>query len=194
MMSTCSIEDCGRKVFRIGWCKTHYKRHLAGKPLDAPIQQKMSSAGNCTVEGCSNPRRFRGLCIGHYVRDRDGRVVAGAIRPWTRHEGGRIDSKGYRIVQGKKEHRLVMERHLGRPLMPHENVHHINGNRSDNRIENLELWAKTQPCGQRVSDQIAQAEELIARYDRLPRAFPRPQMDVSVLRSAMESVLARRGP
>jgi hypothetical protein len=63
------------------------------------------------------------------------------------------------------EHIKVMSELIGRPLRPEENVHHKNGDRHDNRPENLELWSRNQPSGQRVVDKVLWAKELLALYE-----------------------------
>jgi HNH endonuclease len=69
--------------------------------------------------------------------------------------------------KGHKEHRLIMERVLGRPLRSNENVHHLDGDRLNNDPSNLELWAKVQPCGQRVKDKVLAAIKLLKEYPDL---------------------------
>ena len=94
-------------------------------------------------------------------------------------KGGRhIDIGGYVMIYKpnhpnttKKgyigEHRFVMSEYLRRPLNKFENVHHKNGNRQDNRIENLELWNTMQPAGQRVKDKILFAKEILKSYYKI---------------------------
>lgn len=95
-------------------------------------------------------------------------------------KGGRITDKrtGYVMVWAPEhpnacignskayvlEHRMVMSDHLGRPLLRTEQVHHRNGDRADNRIENLELWTTSQPSGQRVEEKLKWAHDFIKHY------------------------------
>jgi hypothetical protein len=94
-----------------------------------------------------------------------------AVKAKAVHGSGTTTSDGYRRISVDGvcvlEHRHVMEQVLERALLSKEEVHHRNGVRTDNRPENLELWTRSQPAGQRVVDLIQYAQEIIDLYGSL---------------------------
>jgi hypothetical protein len=164
----CIVSGCTGKHSGLGYCDFHYTRHINGTDLTKP-HQSVIAKGPCSVDGCEDEINAKGLCRFHYIRKRNGIPFDAPLR--APKGTGHINKDGYRIVYLSPEHgyqfehRVVMAGVLGRELYSHENVHHKNGQRADNRIENLELWSTSQPSGQRIEDKLAWAHEFIALYE-----------------------------
>lgn len=127
-----------------------------------------TAAMSCRVDACGRPHYGHGYCSAHLQRvQKHGDPQADRPIGWRRNTGT-TNSHGYRLIwDGRKqrlEHREVMAAHLGRPLASDESVHHKNGIRDDNRIDNLELWSSSHPAGQRVEDLVAWATTIMERY------------------------------
>lgn len=161
--NTCSIDGCDSYVHGSGLCWMHHKRK---RTTGDPLRHLRMHDTTCSVTGCEAPFVAKGFCGRHYDAFR---FHGDPLYPVKRRPRlGHVNNNGYRLVpvNGKNvpEHRVVMAELIGRPLLPHESVHHINGVRDDNRPENLELWSKSQPYGQRVEDKVQWAIDLLKLY------------------------------
>lgn len=181
----CAAPDCNNEFqqrlrgSKRLYCSRTCKDRIAKQELRADGSgwvpaHKRPTAPRCSVAGCAEARFSWDMCVMHYTRVKANGDPGEAGRRKARPGEGewRVNGDGYvvRCVNGQIElqHRVVMEEHIGRALWPDETVHHKHGVRHDNRIEKLELWSTAQPAGQRVTDKLAWAREIIARYGDLP--------------------------
>lgn len=157
----CNFDGCKLPHSQLGYCSRHAYQLGRGKGLSV---LRKPGRNICLMEGCSEFNSAHGYCSTHAAQIKEGRPLK--LIPirglW------KVAKNGYvaRSVNGKTEyqHRVVMEQSLGRPLVGQENVHHLNGQKDDNRTENLELWSRSQPYGQRVQDKADWAIEILRLY------------------------------
>lgn len=146
----------GEDIRVLGWLGT--KRREIARLVGVAYKTVCSHLRQAKCQDCdaNKPDNGKALCFS-------------CARKAKRTRDRWLDKSGYvRVyrpghIQASKrgdmfEHRMVMADHLGRALFPNENVHHKDGNRQNNAIENLELWRTSQPAGQRVSDLSAQSQ------------------------------------
>jgi hypothetical protein len=179
-------------------CKTCFEE----KDQDRFCKSKYNKSGysslclDCFNKKC---REKRGPSNKNWQAQKDRNYIAYRIlkgidlslpRKVTKKTDGHINHYGYKQFIGKKwighpnadkygrvlEHVLVMGDHLGRPIKKGETVHHKNGIRCDNRIENLELWSKSHPPGQRVEDKVKWCIEFLEEYGYKVNKIEKPPL------------------
>lgn len=151
-----------QSIFINSQASTHHKTYCSKACYWNFKNAQRTKTAVCQECGNSFTRKQLGADVLKYCSNRCAGIARSLKRPY-------LHTTGYVMIHTpgegtRKEHHLIMESFLGRRLVKGENVHHRNGIRTDNRIENLELWISSQPSGQRVEDLVIWAKEIIAQY------------------------------
>jgi hypothetical protein len=147
----CKCDLCGTEFPRATSVKKRYKKCFCSKPC--------ANEGNKDIQSITKRGENNPAWKGGRIKDAKGYIKIKVYdHPYA--------SKYHKHVC---EHRIVMEQYLGRYLLPTETVHHKNGIRDDNRIENLELMHSSHPAGQRPEDLVEWALKIIELYGDDPK-------------------------
>lgn len=168
--ATCEFEGCERPVRSLGLCGAHHMQQYVGAELKPLLQRNKGHI--CKVDGCDLDAHKLRYCIGHYTQVRRGQDVrplrkGGTGLTFSLNKYGYIEARVYpdhplyqyahevrsaRAGRARRNlyHRLVMADLLGRPLLRTETVHHKDGDRANNAVENLELRHGSHGQGQRI--------------------------------------------
>jgi len=186
----CLVPNCGRRPKGRGLCIRHYQQWESGTDLGVKVPERghtkktsSYSGAVCLVKGCDKRPVNKWMCNKHTLQresgilDDKGDQLRELKTRGRRPLDWRKEVAGYILVRAPKdhpkarqdgsiyEHRLVMEKHLGRLLDRGEVVHHINGVRDDNCIENLQLRRsrKEHGHGHEMSDDTESAMLVLER-------------------------------
>lgn len=140
---------CGIEYFSKKWKQKFCSKICFKKNLNHKKFIEYRKENNISLDIPKKYKKPNGS--GH--RDPHGYVYINKVKHPNAQKRGRI-----------YQHTYVMSQYLNRPLTTNESVHHKNGIKDDNRIENLELWHKGQPAGQRLEDKIKWCKEFLTEY------------------------------
>lgn len=185
--TTCSVDGCKEKFFAKKFCSLHYQRfHRNGDPLKKykviPISILI-----CDVSGCGKPgeSKFSNeiFCAAHVQRIRRWGDPFYTTPEEIRRANNRVAQKTfgkrqphtYVKLNGRHEHRVVMEKIVGRKLSKDEVVHHIDGNKHNNDPSNLQLMSQSEHMRIHGHDLIMAQKQRQA--ERRPKTTSKPVED-----------------
>lgn len=124
----------------------------------------------CKVKKCNKKRMALGYCPMHYARFKGYNKVKLLDPEKNIKKGYIIDKDGYKQIRingkSRREHRVIMEAYLNRKLQNNEIVHHINEDKTDNRIENLDVMSFAEYRLLHCDDKILEKKTALNLYKK----------------------------